>query len=191
MNTNERSRLNWLMVECLAKEVWRDFPVEWSKGAMLEQLMHWFASRDERFRWAGFQWSQPDGFLVYAPYGFPHSDEKFATWRDNHQEWYVGEAAIAAFLGLDLKGHGMRMNPTEAALKVIYREFGSAGEATAWISQQSAKRHGMLTRDYMKTVTGEWPFITNGKLQEGKFLLVPSIKQQLAGDLSCSICNKD
>lgn len=195
MNNNERIAANWRMVECLAKEVCRDMPVEWHEGPMLEQLLHWYASRDERFRFAGFQWSQPDGFILYCPKGavpcWYESRGKFRDWRHEKEEWYVGEAAMAAFLGLEVRSEGFRMKPTVPSLSTIYKHFASAPEAIDWIHRRTAKEHGMRTAEYDKVATDEWPFIHGGRVSTTEFLIVPSIKQQLAGDKSCATGKKD
>jgi hypothetical protein len=195
MNNSRRIALNWVMVECLAAEVWRDFPVEWHQGTMLEQLLHWYAARDLRFEWAGFWWSQPDGYLVYSPEGgVPpwHEGKKFGAWRHEREEWYVGEAAMAAFLGLDVRSSGLRMAPTSQAMRVIYKRFGSAPEASDWINRQVSRRVGPLfaSSDSMGS-SGSWPLIMAGRLVTDKYLEIPSIKQQLAGDKSWALHEKD
>lgn len=154
----DRFTINWKMVETLAYDLRADHPLEWHEGAMLEQLMHWYASRDERFSRYGFQWSQPDGFIIYCPAvqvpDWDKGEYRFKDWGYQVKEWYVGEAAIAAFLGLEIKGIGLRMKPTQPAIKQIYKHFGSATDAVDWIGRQIPKHHGMTLDEYRKENKG-------------------------------------
>lgn len=194
MDTQQLAIARWVMVDCLAKEVWRDFPTEWHEGAMLEQLMHWYAAHDLRFRRIGFQWSQGDGFLVYRRsadlVADPLVGQKIAEWSEHDHDWYVGEAAIAAFLGLEIRGIGRRMVPTAPSLKVIYRHFDAAPDAVRWVTRETAKKHGMSVTEY-EGLEQVWPVICRGEVYEDMILEAPTIKEQLLGDSTHYLRKKD
>lgn len=191
-------RAHWVMLDCLANEVARDFPLEWHAGTMIEQLFSYYAGRDIRFRARGFFWSQPDGCFVYWPDGLssckPGAEWPIKGFIHEHNLYapnvYVGDAAIAAFLGLEVVGKGLKMLPSADAQRVIYKEFPSAIEAINWISWETSKLFGYTVRkqDFLKGLPRRWPVIKDDEaLPAWKGVIVgPTILEQMAGKSTIS-----
>jgi len=119
-------RPHWEMIDCLMGEV-HD-----RKGALhgrdlLYSLFRDVACYDARFNAYGFIWNHQRGYMQF-------------TAADG--EVYVGEAAIAAFLGLEMKTLRGRWEPGHTAVSIIYKRFADHVEAYRWIRWQVLKMDG-------------------------------------------------
>lgn len=156
MNKEEKLVLaHWDMVDCLMDEVVDKVLDKGLHGPeFIESLFHEFASHDKRFHNAGFFWQQASKPQKYEAV-------KVQPGGYMYYKGYYGEAAIAAFLGMDIKGEGPSAQATVKTLEFIYRRFEDKYKAREWLHWHIQKMHGWTckARDFDKGCPRRWPDI--------------------------------
>jgi hypothetical protein len=142
MSPTQQIRFRWTMVDCLFDEVYLGRHDDTLHGPeMLEELFRYFACHDRRFKAVGLGWDRR-GFMYYGH--------------------YIGEAAIAAFLGLGLT-KGTPERASQAALQIIYKPFADILEARVWLRWHVQKMYGYSSKphDLWIGYPRNFPQITN------------------------------
>lgn len=125
-NINRTLHDHWVMTNTLMEEVVGLVGPEGLHGHhLMEELFHQFAARDPRFNAEGFRWNQERGFMQYT------------SSMDGLN--YYGEAAIAAFLGMPVRGKGMQVQAKAASLRFIYRQFEDKYKARDYLRERTLR----------------------------------------------------
>lgn len=145
-------RSHWEMVECLFDEIYlgkHDDTLH--SHEMLEELFRYFASHDPRFHEAGLMWNLR-GYIEYI---------------DGSGNRFLAEAAIAAFLGLELKTSRGVPAANHAALRMIYRPFKDLLDGREWVRWHVQKMHGYSCkqRELWRGYPRDFPRISNQNKQ--------------------------
>ena len=139
-------RTHWEMIDCLYDEV---FLGKIAGGIhnreALDELFRFYVCYDERFNAIGFT-RHPKGYMQYTnPEG----------------KTYRAEAAVSAFLGLDVKSIAQTFMANQSALRVIYRGFEDPVACRVWLRWHVQKMFGYSnkTRDLWKEYPRVFPDI--------------------------------